>query len=140
MYSIFVGIAACLIADEFRKLINGTSKRDEVKQTIKSVLISLVTIIIFPLAIKIFSVDLNIAKKVFSGFGIRTENATIQVPKDILNQISELHNIDNMSLNDVTVLWHRIGDTSYIQFSDKNKFLRMEIDRSNLNVSKISAY
>lgn len=120
MYSIFVGIAACLIADEFRKLINGTSKRDEVKQTIKSVLISLVTIIIFPLAIKIFSVDLNIAKKVFSGFGIRTENATIQVPKDILNQISELHNIHNMSLNDVTVLWHRIGDTSYIQFSDKN--------------------
>ncbi len=120
VYSIFVGIAACLIADEFRKLINGTSKRDEVKQTIKSVLISLVTIIIFPLAIKIFSVDLNIAKKVFSGFGIRTENATIQVPKDILNQISELHNIHNMSLNDVTVLWHRIGDTSYIQFSDKN--------------------
>ena len=93
VYSIFVGIAACLIADKFRKLINGTSKRDEVKQTIKSVLISLVTIIIFPLAIKIFSVDLNIAKKVFSGFGIRTENATIQVPKDILNQISELHNI-----------------------------------------------
>ena len=145
--------ASQAIENIFTKKINA---KEEIKKSKKMIIFGVFLVVVFPISLRIFDVDILLAKTVFSGFGIRTENATIQVPKDTFNQISELHKVHKMTLdeklvttstdsnlhyiNNVTVLWHRIGDTSYIQFSDKNKFFRMEVDRSNLNVSKESAY